>query len=67
MRLEASLRPKPGPREVLLRLVSVGVCGADVHYYLEGRFGNEVVTDPMIMGHEFSAWISGLGPGVQGL
>ena len=65
MRLEDLPRPAPGPGEVLLRTASVGVCGSDVHYYTEGRIGDQVVTDPIIMGHEFSAWVAELGPGVE--
>jgi L-iditol 2-dehydrogenase len=67
LRLEELPRPEPGPGEVLLKVASVGVCGSDVHYYLEGRIGSQVVTGPIIMGHEFSARIAGLGPGVEGL
>ena len=67
IRLEDLPRPQPGPGEVLLKVASVGVCGSDVHYYEEGRIGDAVVTAPIIMGHEFSAWIAGLGAGVEGL
>jgi L-iditol 2-dehydrogenase len=67
LRLEDLPRPAPGPGEVLLEVASVGVCGSDVHYYLEGRIGNQVVTAPIIMGHEFSAWVADLGTGVEGL
>jgi L-iditol 2-dehydrogenase len=67
LRLEDLARPKPGPGQVLLKVASVGVCGSDVHYFEEGRIGDAVVTDPIIMGHEFSAWIAGLGAGVGGL
>jgi L-iditol 2-dehydrogenase len=67
LRLEDLPRPTPGPGEVLLEIASVGVCGSDVHYYLEGRIGSQVVTDPIIMGHEFSAWVAKLGPGIEGL
>ena len=59
--------PLPDPGEVLLKIASVGVCGSDVHYYVEGRIGIQVVTDPIIMGHEFSAWVAGVGAGVTGL
>jgi L-iditol 2-dehydrogenase len=62
LRLETLPRPSPGPGEVLLRVASVGVCGSDVHYFREGRIGNQVVTEPIMMGHEFSAWIAKLGP-----
>jgi L-iditol 2-dehydrogenase len=67
MRLEDLPRPTPGPGEVLLKVASVGVCGSDVHYYEHGRIGSQVVTAPIILGHEFSAWVAGLGPGVAGL
>ena len=67
LRLETLPRPVPGPGEVLLKVAAVGVCGSDVHYYLEGRIGSQVVTGPIIMGHEFSAWVAELGEGVTGL
>ena len=67
LRLEEAVRPIPGPGEALLRVASVGTCGSDVHYYVEGRIGDQVVTAPIVMGHEFSAWVAGLGDGVKGL
>jgi L-iditol 2-dehydrogenase len=67
IRVEEVECPSPGPGEVLLKIASVGVCGSDVHYYREGRIGDQVATAPIIMGHEFSARIAGLGPGVTGL
>ncbi|HSR30206.1 MAG TPA: alcohol dehydrogenase catalytic domain-containing protein [Anaerolineae bacterium] len=67
VRIEELPRPRPGPGEVLLKVASVGVCGSDVHYYLHGRIGIQVVTAPIIMGHEFSARVAGLGSGVNGL
>ena len=60
-------RPAAGPGEVLLEIASVGVCGSDVHYYVEGCIGDQVVTAPIIMGHEFSARVVELGDGVEGL
>lgn len=64
IRLEYLPRPEPGPGEVLLRVAAVGVCGSDVHYYTKGAIGDQEVTNPIIMGHEFSAWVAELGPGV---
>lgn len=66
LRLEQAPIPVPGPGEVLLKIASVGICGSDVHYYLEGRIGSQIVTDPIIMGHEFSAYVAGFGEGVKG-
>lgn len=67
LRLEELPPPVPGPGEVLLKVAAVGLCGSDVHYYLEGRIGDQVVEAPIILGHEFSAWVTELGEGVEGL
>jgi len=66
LRVERAPVPTPGPGEVLLKIASVGTCGSDVHYYLEGGIGDAIVKEPITMGHEFSAWIAGFGPGVEG-
>jgi L-iditol 2-dehydrogenase len=44
--------PSVGPREVLVEIRSVGVCGSDVHYYEHGRIGDFVVREPLVLGHE---------------
>jgi len=66
LRVERAPVPTPGPGEVLLKIASVGTCGSDVHYYLEGGIGDAIVKEPITMGHEFSAWIAGFGPGAEG-
>jgi L-iditol 2-dehydrogenase len=40
---------------VLLRVRGVGLCGSDLHYYLEGAIGSAVIREPFIMGHEIAA------------
>lgn len=45
----------------------VGICGTDVHLYKNGGFGSYVIKSPMVLGHEASATIAELGPGVKGL
>src|ERR1700754_1023711 len=59
--------PEPGPREVLVDVRAVGVCGSDVHYYEHGRIGDFVVEAPMVLGHESAGVIAAVGPGVAGL
>lgn len=54
-------KPVPKPHEALVRLESVGVCGSDVHYYLEGRIGNQVLTEPTILGHEYAGIVESVG------
>ena len=66
-RLDELPMPEPGPGEVLLQVLSVGVCGSGVHYFLDGGIGDDKVTEPFVIGHEFSARVAKLGPGVKGL
>ena len=60
--------PKPVPNEnqVLVKVKSVGICGSDVHYWEYGRIGKFVVEAPMILGHEVSGEIVGMGGDVSG-
>lgn len=53
--------------EVLLRMDSVGICGSDVHYLVNGRIGDFVVKKPMIIGHEASGVVAKLGKSVTNL
>jgi L-iditol 2-dehydrogenase len=59
--------PEPQPGWVRIQVKSVGVCASDVHWYRDGRIGNTVMTDPIILGHEASGTITALGEGVEGL
>ena len=43
VRLEDVPVPEPGPKDVLVEIRAVGVCGSDVHSYEEGRIGSFVV------------------------
>jgi L-idonate 5-dehydrogenase len=56
--------PRPGPGEVLLRLGAAGICGSDVHYYVDGRVGSFAIREPLVPGHEASAVVAGVGDGV---
>jgi L-idonate 5-dehydrogenase len=59
--------PAPGEGQVRLRLATGGVCGSDLHYYHHGGFGTVRLREPMILGHEVSAFVEATGPGVTGL
>ena len=56
-----------GPRDVRIKLHTVGICGSDVHYYTHGRIGPFVVNAPMILGHEASGTVIEVGPDVTRL
>lgn len=57
--------PAPGAGQVLIRVSSVGICGSDLHFFKEGRVGSEVITAPLILGHECAGTIAAVGPGVS--
>ena len=56
--------PRPGPGQVLLRIQRIGVCGSDIHVF-HGK--HPLTSYPVVQGHEFSAVLEALGPGVTGL
>jgi L-iditol 2-dehydrogenase len=53
--------------DVLLDVVTVGVCGSDMHYYRTGRIGDQVVRFPYRVGHEFAGHVLKTGPAVTTL
>lgn len=70
---ELSLRDFPierdevmGPRDLRIKLHTVGICGSDVHYYTHGRIGPFVVNAPMILGHEAAGTVIEVGAEVTG-
>ena len=64
--LEERSVPEPGPREVLVEVSAVGVCGSDVHYYEHGRIGSRVVRAPLVLGHESAGRVAAVGEAVTG-
>jgi L-iditol 2-dehydrogenase len=55
MRVEEVPDPVPSEGEVLLAVKAVGVCGSDMHHYLEGAIGGIGSPEPFVLGHEFAA------------
>ena len=50
-----------------MRLRAVGICGSDVHYFVDGRIGDAVVNFPFVLGHEPAGEVVMVGAGVSGL
>ena len=50
-----------GPRDVRIKIHTVGICGSDVHYYTHGKIGHFVVDAPMVLGHEASGTVVEVG------
>jgi len=53
--------------DVLIRLKTVAVCGSDIHYYVSGKIGSQIVKYPFPVGHECSGVVEKIGEGVTTL
>jgi D-xylulose reductase len=67
-----SLRDYPiveqtGPDDVRIEIKACGICGSDIHYFKEGRIGDFVVHEPMILGHEAAGVVTEVGSNVKTL
>ena len=67
LRLEDRTVGEPGPREVVIRVATGGICGSDLHYYHHGGFGDVRLREPMILGHEISGVVVRPGEDVTGI
>ncbi|TDT32670.1 2,3-butanediol dehydrogenase [Naumannella halotolerans] len=76
IRIEDIPEPTAGPGEVLIDVAYCGICGTDLHEYLDGPIFCPSATEPtswtgetapVTLGHEFSGVVSGLGEGVDDL
>lgn len=52
VRIHQEPEPVPSAGEELVRITAVGLCGSDLHWYEDGGIGDDVVTDPLVLGHE---------------
>lgn len=62
--MEVQERPMPAivnDTDVLIRMKVVSVCGSDVHYYVSGRIGDQVVEYPFPVGHESAGEVEAVG------
>lgn len=64
IREDTPLAPAPG--EVQVRVGAVGICGSDLHYFLDGHIGDVEAVYPMVLGHEPAGVITAIGEGVSG-
>src|ERR1044072_1329099 len=62
---DLEMPPDPGPGEVLVRIRAVGICGSDMHWYLDGGIGAHRAIYPQVLGHEPAGEIVAVGAGVD--
>jgi (R,R)-butanediol dehydrogenase/meso-butanediol dehydrogenase/diacetyl reductase len=68
---EVTEPPSPGVGDVLVRVVTCGICGTDLHEYSAGPIVTPVephpltgAQNPQILGHEFAGDVVAVGPDV---
>jgi (R,R)-butanediol dehydrogenase/meso-butanediol dehydrogenase/diacetyl reductase len=74
VRIEERPEPVPGAGQLSVRVAAAGVCGTDVAEYVQQPHFFPIDTahphsghvGPTIPGHEFSGWVTGVGPDVSG-
>jgi L-iditol 2-dehydrogenase len=54
----------PGPGEILVKLRSIGICGSDLHWYLDGSIYGMPASYPQVLGHEPAGEVAAVGTGV---
>jgi len=59
--IEAAKPQLINDNDVLLKIDTVGICGSDIHYYKEGKIGDQVIDFPFTIGHECSAIVEEVG------
>ena len=72
LKLEEISVPKPGPRQVLVRIRACGICGSDIHMYEKDEEGymlypGMVGPCPVVLGHELSGEVVEVGSEVKTL
>ncbi|MBN1128694.1 MAG: alcohol dehydrogenase catalytic domain-containing protein [Chitinispirillaceae bacterium] len=63
-RIEIRSVPKPDvirPNDVLIKMNAVGICGSDIHYFTQGRIGDQVINFPFTIGHEGAGTVEKVG------
>jgi len=67
-KMEMKNIPEPAlvnPTDVKIKMLTVGICGSDIHYYTEGQIGSQIVEYPFTVGHEGSGVVVEVGKAVK--
>lgn len=56
--------PVPAPNEVIVKTKVTGICGSDIHNYVEGKVGYFGFDKPFVPGHESSGVVCAVGENV---
>lgn len=53
--------PEPGPKDVIIRVKAVAICGTDIHIYEWTQYAQARIKPPMIFGHECAGEVVKVG------
>ncbi|KIK98916.1 hypothetical protein PAXRUDRAFT_823346 [Paxillus rubicundulus Ve08.2h10] len=67
LRLENRPNWPPQYAHAQVAVKATGLCGSDLHYYLEGCNGDFAIQAPLVLGHESAGVVVSVGPGVNNL
>src|SRR5690349_11091413 len=59
--------PKPGPKDVLIKVLTASICGTDLHIFESHQSIRDRVPNNLIIGHEFYGEVVGVGKQVHTL
>jgi L-iditol 2-dehydrogenase len=67
---QMEMRNLPEPQlvksdDVKIKMLAVGVCGSDIHYYTQGQIGSQIVKYPFTVGHEGAGLVMEVGESVK--
>src|SRR5271170_5528641 len=54
----------PGHGEITVKVRAIGICGSDLHWFLDGRIGETPAVYPRVPGHEPAGEVVAVGKGV---
>ena len=55
----------PGFGQITVKIKAIGICGSDLHWYLDGRIGEVPAFYPRVPGHEPAGEVIAVGKGVD--
>jgi threonine 3-dehydrogenase len=56
--------PRPGPGDVVVRVLRTGICGTDLHIDSWDEWAARTIKPPLVIGHEFVGEVVEVGPAV---
>jgi len=56
--------PEIGPRDALIKVLAVSICGTDLHIYKWDEWARDRIRPPLVVGHEFCGTVEAVGEDV---